>query len=74
MIPPTYLRGLDMPYICSVMWAAKPGSENTVLEALIELASPSREEPGIIYYQPYQDHAEAPSVSDIRDLPERGCL
>ena len=48
-----------MPYICSVTWTAKPGSENTVLGALIELASASRKEPGNIYYQLYQGQAES---------------
>ena len=47
-----------MPYICSVTWTAKPGRENAVLGALLELASASRREPGTIYYQPYQDQAE----------------
>jgi len=47
-----------MPYICSVIWTAKPGRENMVLEALVELASATREEPGNLYYQPYQDPAE----------------
>jgi hypothetical protein len=27
-----------MPYICTVTWTAKPGSENTMLGALLELA------------------------------------
>jgi quinol monooxygenase YgiN len=41
-----------MPYICSVTWTAKPGSENKVRGVLIELASASRKEPGNIYYSP----------------------
>jgi alkylhydroperoxidase/carboxymuconolactone decarboxylase family protein YurZ/quinol monooxygenase YgiN len=47
-----------MAYICSVTWTAKSGSEETVLEALVELASESRSEPGNLYFQPYRDPDE----------------
>ena len=50
-----------MPYICAVTWTAKPGREDIVRGALIDLAKASREEPRKFYYQPYQD----PSVPRV---------
>jgi len=50
-----------MAVVLSATWIAKPGEENTVLEALRNLAPASREEPGNVYYQAYQS-PEEPNV------------
>ncbi len=47
-----------MSVVLSATWIAKEGEEVTVLEALRNLAPASREEPGNLYYQAYQDPAE----------------
>lgn len=56
-----------MAFVCSATWTAKPGRIQTVLDALSELAPASREEPGCIYYQPYQD-PETPDVVRIFEV------
>jgi quinol monooxygenase YgiN len=47
-----------MAYVVSAIWTANEGSEQAVLDALSELAPLSREEPGSVYYQAYQDPEE----------------
>jgi len=58
-----------MALVLSATWIAKPGEEQTVLEALQNLAGPSREEPGNLYYQAYQD-PEEPNVFRIFEIYE----
>lgn len=47
-----------MAFVCSATWIAKPGEAETVRDALEKLSPASREEPGNLYYQAYQDPAE----------------
>jgi quinol monooxygenase YgiN len=47
-----------MAVVLSATWIARPGAEQTVLEALGHLAPASRAEPGNLYYQAYQDPEE----------------
>lgn len=47
-----------MAYVCSATWTAKPGEEQTVLDALEKLSPASRTEPGNLYYQAYQSPDE----------------
>ncbi len=56
-----------MAIVLSATWTAKPGEERTVLEALANLAPPSRQEPGNLFYQAYQDPAE-PAVFRIFEI------
>src|SRR4029453_19476673 len=59
--PPTrYSTGRNptMALVLSATWIAKAGEEQTVLEALRNLSPASREEPGNLYYQAYQDPDE----------------
>ena len=44
-----------MAYVLAARWVAKEGEEEAVLEALTQLAGPSRAEPGCHYYQPCRD-------------------
>lgn len=56
-----------MAIVLSATWTAKPGEEQTVLDALRNLAPPSREEPGNLFYQAYQD-PEEPAVFRIFEI------
>jgi quinol monooxygenase YgiN len=56
-----------MAYICSATWVAKDGEADTVRRALEHLAPASRDEPGNLYYQPYQD-PEQPNVFRIFEV------
>ena len=47
-----------MGYVVSATWIASEGHEQTVLDALAELAPISRQEPGNQLYQAYQDPAK----------------
>jgi quinol monooxygenase YgiN len=47
-----------MPYVVRATWTAGEGAEQTVLDALRELAPPSRDEPGCRFYQAYRDPAQ----------------
>ncbi|MFF5079159.1 putative quinol monooxygenase [Actinoplanes sp. NPDC000266] len=47
-----------MAYVVSATWTAQPGKEGVVLDAIEKLTPPSRQEPGNLYYQAYQDPAE----------------
>ena len=58
-----------MALVLSATWIAKPGEEHTVLEALRNLAGPSRDEPGNLYYQAYQD-PEEPRIFRIFEIYE----
>jgi quinol monooxygenase YgiN len=56
-----------MALVLSATWIAKAGEEATVLEALKHLSPASREEPGNLYYQAYQD-PEEPSIFRIFEI------
>jgi quinol monooxygenase YgiN len=56
-----------MGYVVLATWTAKQGAEDVVRQALTELATSSRQEPGCRCYQPYQDPAE-PRVFHIFEL------
>lgn len=56
-----------MAVVLSATWITKPGEEQTVLEALQNLAPLSREEPGNLYYQAYQS-PEEPNVFRIFEI------
>jgi quinol monooxygenase YgiN len=56
-----------MAFVCSATWIAKPGEAETVRDALEKLSPASREEPGNLYYQAYQDPAE-PNVFRIFEV------
>ena len=56
-----------MAVVLSATWIAKPGGERTVLDALEQLSPASREEPGNLYYQAYQDPGE-PGVFRIFEV------
>ena len=56
-----------MPYVVSATWTAQPGSEAVVLDAIEKLTPLSREEPGNLVYQAYQDPAE-PSVFRLFEI------
>lgn len=56
-----------MAVVLSATWTAKPGEEQKVLEALENLSPASREEPGNLHYQAYQDPAE-PTVFRIFEV------
>ena len=58
-----------MAYVVSATWTAQPGQEDTVLDAIEKLTPPSREEPGNVFYQAYQDPAE-PSVFRLFEIYE----
>jgi quinol monooxygenase YgiN len=47
-----------MAYVVSATWTAEPGQESVVLDAIVKLTPPSREEPGNRFYQAYQDPSE----------------
>jgi quinol monooxygenase YgiN len=50
-----------MAFVCRATWTVKEGSLDIVLDALKQVSPPSREEPGVRYYQSYRDPA-APNV------------
>lgn len=50
-----------MAYVVSAKWTAKEGEAEKVAEAIKKLAGPSRQEPGILLYQPHRD-PENPNV------------
>ena len=56
-----------MAYVVSATWTAEPGKEDVVLDAIGKLTPPSRQEPGNLYYQAYQDPAE-PTVFRIFEV------
>ncbi|MEV6303352.1 putative quinol monooxygenase [Actinoplanes sp. NPDC051861] len=56
-----------MAYVVSATWTAEPGQEAVVLDAIEKLTPPSREEPGNVFYQAYQDPAE-PSVFRLFEI------
>lgn len=56
-----------MAFVCSATWTAKLGAENTVRDALEKLSPASRDEPGNLYYQAYQN-ADEPSVFRIFEV------
>lgn len=58
-----------MPFVCSATWTAKEGQADLVLDALSNLSPASREEPGNLYYQAYQDPQE-PNVFRIFEVYE----
>jgi quinol monooxygenase YgiN len=47
-----------MSYVVSAVWTAEPGQEGVVLDAIEKLTPPSREEPGNLFYQAFQDAAD----------------
>ena len=61
-----------MAYVVSATWTAEPGKEDVVLDAIEKLTPPSREEPGNVFYQAYQDPAEPAGLPAVRDLRRRG--
>lgn len=56
-----------MAYVVSAHWTAEPGQEDVVRDAIDKLAPLSREEPGNVFYQAYQDAAE-PSVFHLFEI------
>lgn len=47
-----------MAYVVCAVWTAQPGKEDVVRDAIEKLTPPSRDEPGNLFYQAYQDPAE----------------
>ena len=47
-----------MAFVVTALWTAKLGHEDQVASAVSELVEPSRNEPGIILYQPHRDPAD----------------
>ncbi|MDQ1204816.1 putative quinol monooxygenase [Microbacterium sp. SORGH_AS_0862] len=56
-----------MSFVCSAIWTARPGQEETVRDALEKLSPASRAEPGNLYYQAHQN-AEEPHVFRIFEV------
>ena len=56
-----------MSYVVSAVWTAEPGQEGVVLDAIEKLTPPSREEPGNLFYQAFQD-PEAPLVFRLFEI------
>ena len=56
-----------MSYVVSAIWTANEGSEAVVLDAIEKLTPPSREEPGNLFYQAFQD-PEAPLVFRLFEI------
>ncbi len=56
-----------MSYVVEAIWTAEEGHEETVLEALRQLAPLSRQEPGCSFYQVYRDPAR-PRVFRIFEI------
>jgi len=47
-----------MAYVVTATWTAEPGREDIVRDAIDKLTPPSRQEPGNLFYQAYQDLSE----------------
>ena len=60
-----------MAYVVSATWTAEPGKEDVVLDAIEKLTPLSREEPGNLFYQAYQDPAEPGSSASSRSTRTR---
>jgi quinol monooxygenase YgiN len=58
-----------MAYVVSATWTAEPGQEDVVRDAIDKLTPLSREEPGNVFYQAYQDPAE-PLVFHLFEIYE----
>jgi quinol monooxygenase YgiN len=58
-----------MAYVVSATWTAEPGKEEVVRDAIAKLTPASRQEPGNLYYQAYQDPAE-PAVFRLFEVYE----
>jgi quinol monooxygenase YgiN len=56
-----------MATVLQATWRVKPGNEAAVLDALEQLASRSRAEPGCRLYQPYHD-PDTPGVIHIFEI------
>lgn len=56
-----------MAYVVSATWTAEHGKEAIVLDAIEKLTPPSRQEPGNLFYQAYQDPAE-PAVFRLFEI------
>lgn len=50
-----------MAYVVCAKWTAKEGESDKVAEAIRKLAPLSRQEPGILFYQPHRS-PESPNV------------
>jgi quinol monooxygenase YgiN len=50
-----------MTFVVAATWIAKDGEQDAVANALRQLAGPSRQEAGMILYQPHRD-PEDPTV------------
>jgi len=58
-----------MAYVVTATWTAETGQEDVVREAIDKLTPPSRQEPGNLFYQAYQDPSE-PSVFRLFEIYE----
>ena len=58
-----------MAYVVTATWTAQPGQEDLVRDAIDRLTPPSRQEPGNLFYQAYQDPSE-PSVFRLFEIYE----
>jgi quinol monooxygenase YgiN len=47
--------GVGMAYVVVGKWTTLPGKEEAVLNAIEKMVSPSRAEPGCLFYQPHRD-------------------
>lgn len=56
-----------MAYVVSATWTVEPGKEDVVRDAIEKLTPPSRQEPGNLFYQAYQDPAE-PTVFRLFEI------
>ncbi|WP_017934252.1 putative quinol monooxygenase [Nocardioides sp. Iso805N] len=56
-----------MAYVVSATWTVQPGKEDVVRDAIEKLTPPSRQEPGNVFYQAYQDPAE-PTVFRLFEI------
>jgi quinol monooxygenase YgiN len=50
-----------MAYVVCAKWTAKEGEARNVEAAILQVVGPSRQEPGIVQYQPHRD-PENPNV------------
>lgn len=58
-----------MAYVVTATWTAELGQEDIVRDAIDKLTPPSRQEPGNLFYQAYQDSSE-PSVFRLFEIYE----
>lgn len=58
-----------MAYVVSATWTAEPGQEDVVRDAIDKLTPISRDEPGNVFYQAYQDPTE-PLVFHLFEIYE----